>query len=592
MKLTFRNLHRQIAPILFFPLLASALTGVAYSLGKNWLGAPNSLTNILITIHQGKYLGEKLSPVYVLLVGLGLVGMSVTGLILINHPRSNLDSQQQQHNRGIHRFIALIFLLPFAVSAETGMLYRLGTDWFGMSSKQTAILLKIHQGGYLGSTLSVIYVLLVGFGLITLVITGIRMTPLGKITFLPEQLWQFSVQSASSESNLTEIVASLRKKAWIGIGVFSLFFIIIVDAATSIILARKYSNLPDDVEIQSSSHFIDLFLHLFIPIVILALILAIAAFIITEKLIQHWRRQKELEASLYQSEATSYTILKAVPDSMLRIDRDGTCLSYIPAKERELLIFQGDILGKPVTDFLPLSMAQNLLKYTGLALQSGTTHTYQFTTIVDNCKQHQEARISAIGETEVLVMIREIVDEEKAYIEKDQLPETNNESSARVVSQQELIQLLEIMLEEAKKQDRHHVLCYLAVDRQATICDRYGSQAGNELLNQIMTKVEPYLPYTCQIARLDSNELALLLRDYSLEQASILADRLRQGFNQFSFRWNGCDYSVSICIGVVEIDVHSSDVISIMGAAEAACSVAKQNPPSASQNVVLIKYAK
>ena len=589
MEVTFRKLHRRLAPILFFPLLASALTGVIYSIAKNWLGIPNSLTNLLIAIHQGKYLGEKLSPIYVLLVGLGLLGMSVTGLVLLNRNRSSQVSSQQtqQHNRGIHRFIALIFLLPFAVSAETGVLYRLGTDWFGMSSEQTAVLLKIHQGGYLGSTLSGLYIFLVGGGLITLAITGIQMTPLSKIAILPTYFEQFATHKEQSESDLGEIIVSIRKKAWLGIGLFSVSFIVILYSAISIALSKQYSNLPEGVEIESGSN-----LLLLIPIIILALVIAGTALIITEKLIKHWRRQKEIEASLFESEATSHTILKAVPDSMLRMHQDGTCLSYIPSKEGESFILRGDILGKHVTDFLPLHVAQKLIKYTRLSLETGKTHAYRFTNTVDGNKQHQEARISAIGETEVLVMIREIAEEEKTYAGKDESPKNNDDMSANVVSQQELIQILEIMLEDTKKYDEHHVLCYLAVDQQETICAQHDLQAINNLLEEITTKVEAYLPYSCQIARLDNSELALLLRDYSLEQASILAEQLRQDLNGFPFQWHGNDYSISVSIGVVEIDTDSSDVLSIMSAAEAACSIAKQNPSSASQNVVLIKYAK
>ena len=588
MEVTFRKLHRKLAPILFFPLLASALTGVIYSLAKNWLGIPNYLTNLLIAIHQGKYLGEKLSPIYVLLVGLGLLGMSVTGLVLLNRNRSQVSSQQaQQNNRGIHRFIALIFLLPFAVSAETGVLYRLGTDWFGMSSEQTAVLLKIHQGGYLGSTLSGLYILLVGGGLITLVITGIQMTPLGKIAILPTYFGQFSPQKEQSEPDLGEIITSIRKKAWLGIGLFSVSFIVILYSAISIALSKKYSNLPEGVEIESGSD-----LLLLIPIIILALVIAGTALIITEKLIKHWRRQKEIEASLFESEATSHTILKAVPDSMLRMHQDGTCLSYIPSKEGESFILRGDILGKHVTDFLPLHVAQKLLKHAKLSLETGKTHAYRFANTVDGNKQHQEARISAIGETEVLVMIREIAEKEKTCAEKAESPQNNDDMSANVVSQQELIQILEIMLEDTKKYDEHHVLCYLAVDQQETICAQHDLQAINDLLEEIITKVEAYLPYSCQIARLENSELALLLRDYSLEQASILAEQLRQDLNELPFQWHGHDYSISVSIGVVEIDTDSSDVLSIMSAAEAACSIAKQNPSSASQNVVLIKYAK
>ena len=607
MQIEQRKLHRQLAPILFFPLLATALTGFAYSVGKHWLGIPNSLANLLITVHQGEYLGERLSPVYVLLVGLGLIGLSITGLMLLNSSRNKVNSQESANKyRGLHRFIALTFLLPFAVSAETGVLYRLGSDWFNMSSEQTAVLLKIHQGGYLGSNLGVIYTILVSSSLITLVLTGINMTSLSKGLSIP---WQWlkscpdnvsaklssnshkpiiSAVAREEQSDLQEIVTSIRKKAWMGISIFSLAFVAIVYGVVSIAVSRKYSELPANIEVDSVSN-----IFLLIPIVVLALIIAVTALIITEKLIEYWRRQKEIEANLYQSEATSHTILKAVPDSMLRIHQDGTCLSYIPAKEGESFILRGDIIGKHLTDFLPLTIAQKLIKYAKLALATGKTHKYQFTHTVEGNKQHQEARISAIGETEVLVMIREIGYEEQIDREKDESVEAKELLPLdNVVSQQELIQLLEIILENIDREDRHHMLCCLGVDRQETIYERHDSQAINELLEQITIKIEAYLPHTCQIARLDSNELALLLRDYSVEQASFLAEQLREDLNGFVFEWHGHEYQIGICIGVVEIDSHSSDVDSILGAALAACSIAKQSPASASQNVVLIKYAK
>ena len=74
------------------------------------------------------------------------------------------------------------------------------------------------------------------------------------------------------------------------------------------------------------------------------------------------------------------------------------------------------------------------------------------------------------------------------------------------------MQLLERMLENTKKYAQHHVLCYLAVDQQNLILTQHDDRAVKDLLEQITTRIEPYLPYTCQIAYLDSYELALFLQ--------------------------------------------------------------------------------
>ena len=181
--MNFRKLHRKVAPIIFLPLLLSALTGIAYRLGRSWFNIPSTAANFLMTLHEGRFLGQPLVPVYVLLVGLGLLGMIVTGLSIIR--RKALPTKVKRDRRWLHRLLAPIVFLPLMASAITGIGYRLGKAWFGLSNDKAAILLQIHQGSYLGQTLKPLYVLLLGAGLIGLLITGIQMTSLFRRRKLP-----------------------------------------------------------------------------------------------------------------------------------------------------------------------------------------------------------------------------------------------------------------------------------------------------------------------------------------------------------------------------------------------------------------------
>ena len=79
---TLRKLHRIVAPIVFLPFLLTAITGVIYRIGNTWLGMPKRYAEIMMSIHQGSFLGKKLMPFYVLLNGLGLIGMLVTGIVM------------------------------------------------------------------------------------------------------------------------------------------------------------------------------------------------------------------------------------------------------------------------------------------------------------------------------------------------------------------------------------------------------------------------------------------------------------------------------------------------------------------------------
>jgi Na+/proline symporter len=172
----FRKLHRSIAPIIFLPLLLSAVTGLGYRLGKNWFGMSADFGDLMMVFHQGEFLGKPLVPIYVLLVGLGLLGAIITGLSMTKIFSRDLPKDSKSNHRKIHRILAPITFLPLAISAITGIIYRLGKSWFAMSDRQAAIFLRIHQGSYLGDFFKSIYILLIGLGLIAMLVTGINMT--------------------------------------------------------------------------------------------------------------------------------------------------------------------------------------------------------------------------------------------------------------------------------------------------------------------------------------------------------------------------------------------------------------------------------
>lgn len=81
--LLIRKLHRTIAPVVLLPLLITVTTGVFYRLSKDWFGFSRDQVHFLMTLHEGEYLGPTLEPFYVLMNGLGLLWMLVTGSVMV-----------------------------------------------------------------------------------------------------------------------------------------------------------------------------------------------------------------------------------------------------------------------------------------------------------------------------------------------------------------------------------------------------------------------------------------------------------------------------------------------------------------------------
>lgn len=568
MKTSLRKLYCQLTPILFLPLLATALTGIIYGLSERFFKLPDTVANVLMAVHRGEFLGVKLVPIYVLLMGIGTFTIC---LVILIDSRDNLISKQTKPNIvGIYRLVALILVIPLALCVETGVAYQLGRDWFGMSSQQTATFLEIHGGASLGTYLSIIYILIAGFDLVVLSIIGYKMTTTSVSQRKQSQqaLQKKQSQQAAPKQSETPIylsrdsliysVAVLKRKIRLAIAIFSLVFIGILYYATSTLLAS---------------------------IAIIVIIFVIPALLIAEQLIQSWQHQKEIQVKLCEREAESITMLKAIPDSMLRVSQDGICLSYMPAKEAKLFVLNGEIVNKHLTEFLAPEIARQFIKFAQLSLQTGSTRVYRFPISLDDREQYHEARFSPIGQTEVLIIVREIAElNDVPVVSKQVSPTNNNQKSIKLLTESELIkvleriliQVLETILEDDRQSHKNHILFCLAIEQ--TEANGNGVfHINDNLMHQIVAKIDSYLEFDA-IARLDNNnnELVVLVSDCSLEKASVLVDDLHRSLNDFSSIWRNGTTSLKFNIGLLEINADSPDAVSLMNAAKTTCQMAKQ----------------
>ncbi len=174
--MTFRKFHRKVA-LVCFPLLAvSALTGLTYRLGRNWFKMSDETGAVVRSIHEGKYLGELLSPFYVLLTGLGLLLLIVSGLTMVRRRAAPAGHKPRRNARWFHRMAAIAFVLPLVVTAVTGIGFRLTQSWLGWPKERAQLLMDIHQGTYFFSKeYRLYYVLVVGMGLLVMLSTGLKL---------------------------------------------------------------------------------------------------------------------------------------------------------------------------------------------------------------------------------------------------------------------------------------------------------------------------------------------------------------------------------------------------------------------------------
>jgi hypothetical protein len=97
-KLQLRKFHQTVAPIVLIPLIITVFTGTCYRLGRDWFGLSKEQSHWLMAIHQADYLGDNVRSFYVLLNGLGLLWMIITGISMIKinkKPASTIQTSSE-----------------------------------------------------------------------------------------------------------------------------------------------------------------------------------------------------------------------------------------------------------------------------------------------------------------------------------------------------------------------------------------------------------------------------------------------------------------------------------------------------------------
>ncbi|HEX5793162.1 MAG TPA: EAL domain-containing protein, partial [Rheinheimera sp.] len=116
---------------------------------------------------------------------------------------------------------------------------------------------------------------------------------------------------------------------------------------------------------------------------------------------------------------------------------------------------------------------------------------------------------------------------------------------------------------------------YIDVDQFRLINNNCSHSAGDALLAQLSEVLKRAAHHNGPLARLDSDEFGILLAGKNANEAFSLAYRLLDAVREFRFIWQDSIHSISICIGIADIQPDDNTAEMVLKKAEAACRIAK-----------------
>ncbi|MFB3103693.1 MAG: putative bifunctional diguanylate cyclase/phosphodiesterase, partial [Pseudomonadales bacterium] len=146
-----------------------------------------------------------------------------------------------------------------------------------------------------------------------------------------------------------------------------------------------------------------------------------------------------------------------------------------------------------------------------------------------------------------------------------------------LVNRKEFEDRLEKAIITAQNKGQHHVVLYTDLDQFKIINNVAGHTAGDELLKILAAMLHDELRgVRGTLARLGGDEFGTLLEEVTTETGIEIAHRQIDAIRNYRFDWQERHFSLSACVGVVNVDQSVADVNEVMRNADAACYAAKE----------------
>ncbi|HXN80040.1 MAG TPA: EAL domain-containing protein, partial [Steroidobacteraceae bacterium] len=153
--------------------------------------------------------------------------------------------------------------------------------------------------------------------------------------------------------------------------------------------------------------------------------------------------------------------------------------------------------------------------------------------------------------------------------------QASHDALTGLINRREFDNRLHAALLSAQRGEGTYTLLYIDLDQFKVVNDTCGHPAGDRLLRDVTGLLQTRVRASDTIARLGGDEFGVLLEGCTLEQATRIAEGVRQAIRDFRFVWGASTLSVGASIGIVQIRAETENVANVMSAADIACYAAK-----------------
>lgn len=251
--------------------------------------------------------------------------------------------------------------------------------------------------------------------------------------------------------------------------------------------------------------------------------------------------RKRAELAIQDLQFTQQAMLKAIPDLMMRINREGYILNLISGGDITLYSPLDINGGQSIYQGFPKSLADQRLHHVRLALETRTQQRYEHALEINGRLRFEESRVVPINDSEVLVIVRDITERKQAEVTQAELNQKlqilNTELNrlatvdglTQIANRRSFDQALDLEWQRARRQQKCLSLILCDIDYFKPYNDNYGHLAGDDCLCQVAQVLTTAVRRpTDLVARYGGEEFVLLLPDTNLDGALQVVEQIQR----------------------------------------------------------------
>jgi diguanylate cyclase (GGDEF)-like protein/PAS domain S-box-containing protein len=299
--------------------------------------------------------------------------------------------------------------------------------------------------------------------------------------------------------------------------------------------------------------------------------------------------RKSAEQAMFAEKERAQVTLQSIGDAVITTDREGRIDYMNPVAER-LTGWQSEAArGERLPTVMRLhderadgEAGDNLDHPLWRALADGQViHSADFSMLVNRQGQEIAIQDSAAPIRDragqivgAVVVFRDVTKERR--LKRALSYQASHDALTGLINRRELDNRLAEALRSAHDQQGPHALLYMDLDQFKRVNDACGHGAGDRLLRDVTGLLQGHVRAGDTIARLGGDEFGILMQRCTAEQATGIAENIRQAIQDYRFLWDQHTSRIGVSIGVVEINAESQNIATLLSAADIACYNAKE----------------